>query len=206
MWARWATFLVWALVAASVLFWGMRLFVVAPAAPAQAQVAQPGAGMHGDWSRLLGVDAAPPEAQPAAEAAAESRYALVGVVSPRAAQAAGEGVALIAVEGKPARAYRVGALVDGQNVLRSVSARGATLGPRGNAPTIALTIAPLAPAATGILPSATAPGTIAPGRPMPPAAGVPPHLLPYRSMPPSPSPPPPPANMAPATQDAPELK
>jgi general secretion pathway protein C len=50
------------------------------------------------------------------------------VVSPKASQAGREGLALIAVDGKPARAYRVGALIEGTHVLKSVSARGALLG------------------------------------------------------------------------------
>jgi general secretion pathway protein C len=152
--ARWGTFGVWALVAASALFWGFRLFVVARTAPPQTQLAAPGEGVRGDLTRLLGADAVVAAAADAPQPAADARYALVGVVSPRSPQAAREGLALIAVDGKPAKAFRVGAQVDGQNVLQSVGARSATLGPRGGASLIALNIAPPQAAAVGVLPPA----------------------------------------------------
>ena len=96
---------------------------------------RPGRAARGDLTRLLGVDPAPVVAAAAPEPAADARFKLVGVVSPRSPQAAREGLALIAVDGKPPRAYRVGAVVDGPNVLQAVNARGATLGParRGGA-------------------------------------------------------------------------
>ena len=184
MWVRTVTLLVWAAVAASALFWGLKLLVKAPPAPPQAQVAQTGGAVRGDLSRLLGVDAPAPVAAAAPESAPDSRFNLVGVVSPRASQAAGEAVALIAVDGKPARAYRVGAVVDGSHVLQSVSARGANLGPRGGASVIALNIAPPAAAATGQLPAALSqPGVpyqpqaaIAP-MPAPPLQPLPPQIM-----------------------------
>ena len=168
MWVRTVTLLVWAAVAASALFWGLKLLVKAAPAPPQAQVAQTGGAVRGDLSRLLGVDAPAPVAAAAPESAPDSRFNLVGVVSPRASQAAGEAVALIAVDGKPARAYRVGAVVDGSHVLQSVSARGANLGPRGGASVIALNIAPPAAAATGQLPAALS----QPGVPYQPQAAI----------------------------------
>lgn len=195
MWVRTVTLLVWAGVAASGLFWGLKLFVKPAPLPPQAQVAQTGAAARGDLSRLLGVDAPPPVVEAAAPPANDTRFALLGVLSPRAQQAAGEAVALIAVDGKPAKAYRVGALVDGSNVLQSVSARGAHLGPRGGASVIALNIAPPQPAATGQLPPALSQAGAAPYQqgvpglpqplpqglpPQPPgnAPGVPPQILP----------------------------
>jgi general secretion pathway protein C len=149
--ARWASFGVWALVAASALYWGLKLFVASPAAPARTQLAQPGVGLHGDLTRLLGADVAAVAAAAAPEPAPDARFKLVGVVSPRSRQAAREGLALIAVDGKPARAYRVGTLVDGQNVLQSVGARSATLGPRGGESVIALNIDAPPAAATATL-------------------------------------------------------
>ena len=153
--ARWVTFFVWAAVAASAGFWALQLMVKAPQAPPQVKVAEASVAARGDLTRLLGADA--PAATATSEAAADARFNLVGVLSPRAPQAAREGVALIAVDGKPARAFRVGTLVDGQNVLQSVHARGADLGPRNGPSLIALKIAPPAPAATGQLPSVAQP-------------------------------------------------
>ena len=206
MWVRTVTLLVWAAVAASALFWGLKLFVKPAPAPAQAQVAQTGAAVRSDLSRLLGVDAPLPVVAAAAEPAPDARFNLLGVVSPRASQAAAEAVALIAVDGKPARAYRVGAVVDGSHVLQSVSARGANLGPRGGASVISLNIAPPAAAATGQLPPATSqPGVPSVQQgvpsfppPMPPGMqqGVPPQIPPLFQQP-EPTPAPAPPNMVP---------
>ena len=153
MLARWWTFGLWALVAGSAFFWGLRLFVQAPSAPPGTLVVQPGGDVRGDLTRLFGSDAPPPVEQAEVVVAADPRFTLVGVVSPRNPAAAREGVALIAIDGNPARAYRVGTVVDGNTVLQAVSARGAELGPRGGPAAMALELPPLPPPATGTLPS-----------------------------------------------------
>jgi general secretion pathway protein C len=165
--ARWWTLVVWALAAAGALLWGLKLFVKAPAAPPHTQLADAGRLAGGDLTRLLGADAVPEAPPQAAEPGPDARFQLIGVVSPRSAQAAREGVALIAVDGKPPRAYRVGAVIDGQNVLQSVNARGVTLGPRDGAALVALNLAPPAPPATGV------PTSVAPGMPSPAMPGLP---------------------------------
>ena len=173
MWARWWSFAVWALVASSALFWGLRLFVKAPQAPLTATVAELGASSRGDLTRVFGPDpvAAVQAADP--EPVADARFQLIGVVSPRGNGAGSQGLALIAVDGKPARAYRVGSVVDGQTVLQSVRPRGAALGPRGGAVQMSLDIAPPVAAATGSLSDPTAPALpVAPARP--PALSRPP--------------------------------
>lgn len=160
MLARWWTFGVWALVAGSAVFWGLRIFAPATAAPPDTQVAQPGNNVRGDLTRLFGVDVvpvAPVEATPA-EAAPDPRFTLLGVVSPRNASAAREGVALIAIDGNPPKAYRLGMVVDGNTVLQTISARGAQLGPRGGPTTVALELPPLPAPATGTLPNPGQPG------------------------------------------------
>ncbi len=176
------TSVVWALVAASSLYWGFKLFSRPPPVPANALLAEPAAWVRGDLSRLFGAEAPPAQAPVGPEPAADSRFQLLGVVSPRAARAAQEGLALIAVDGKPARAYRVGAVVDGQTVLQAVGARGATLGPRDGAARVALNLVPPQAAATGQLaPPAGAAGALAlpplrptytPPQPMPPPQSV----------------------------------
>ena len=186
--ARWVTLFVWAAVAASALFWALKLLVTAAQAPPQVQVAEASVAARGDLTRLLGAEAPAALADAAPEPGADARFNLVGVLSPRAPQAAREGVALIAVDGKPARAFRVGTLVDGQNVLQSVNARGAELGPRNGPSLIALKIAPPAPAATGQLPSVLQPSGLPGGglqRPqvqqpvlVPPPQQAPPQMTP----------------------------
>lgn len=187
--ARWWTLLVWALVAASAMAWGFRIFVRPLPVPPQARVAGNDAPGLGDLSRLLGADTPLAVAQATPEPAADARFKLIGVVNPRSPQAAREGVALIAVDGKPARAYRIGAVVDGANVLQRVEARGASLGPARGPAAIALRLPPPAAAATGALPSALAPvlprgaASPTPGLPMTaPAQAAPPAnpLLPQR--------------------------
>jgi general secretion pathway protein C len=177
MLTRWSTFTVWALVAASAVYWGLRLFVQPAALPAHAQVASAEGRLRSDLSRLLGADA--PAAVDEPVAVADPRFQLLGVLSAPDARADREGVALIAVDERPPRAYRVGMVVDGDTVLQSVHARGASLGPRGGVALVALELPPPAPAATGNLPSADgAPAVGQPGPlqfPRPPGMGVPPN-------------------------------
>jgi general secretion pathway protein C len=165
---RWWTLGVWAAVAASALYWGLKLLVVPPPLPPQTQVAELGVAARADLSRLLGVDAPKPIVN-AEEPPADARFQLLGVFSPQAPKAAREGVALIAVDGKPAKAFRVGAVIDGQTVLQGVGARSARLGPRDGAASVALNIAPQAPAATGTLPSGAALDPAMQGNPTPAA-------------------------------------
>lgn len=114
-----ATLLVWALAAGSLVYWGLRLSAgrdtVAPPPP---QVTQASADPF-MVARLLGARAASPMMQ----ASLASRLALQGVV----AGGPGGGAALLAVDGKPAKPYRVGTVVDDGVVLKSVTARGITL-------------------------------------------------------------------------------
>jgi general secretion pathway protein C len=178
--ARWWTLGVWALVAGSGLFWGLRLFVKAPAAPAHTQVAGAATAPRGDLTRLLGNDPPPPVAEAAPEAAADARFQLVGVLSAPPRQAGREGVALIAIDGQPPKAYRVGARIDGDKIVQSVEARGVNLGLRNGPVLVALNLPPPTPPATGSLPdlgngAGARPGNLPPlpgqqrqpGQPMP---------------------------------------
>lgn len=171
---RWWSLGVWALAAASAAYWGLRLFAAPAPVPAHARVSEPTPPPSGDLTRLFGVDAPPPQAAPA-EPPPDARFQLVGVLSPKSSAAAREGVALIAVDGKPPRAYRVGHVVEGVHVLKSVNARGASLGPRDGAAAVSLNLPGLPPAATGNLPPANAPSAGAPLPPPAPAMPVPPQ-------------------------------
>jgi len=173
--ARWFSFVIWAAVAASAAAWVLRLAVPARPAPAHATTVDTAASARADLSRLFGVDVVPSTAPPEpAVVVNSSRFKLVGVAAARSPRGAREGVALIAVDGKPARAFRVGAVVDGDAVLQEVRARGASLGPRGGAAAISLEIPALPPPATGSLPM-PAPGGMPALQtpPMQPAAPAP---------------------------------
>jgi general secretion pathway protein C len=149
--ARLLAFVIWAAVAASVVFWVMRVVTKSPGAPPYTNPISGAGGAGGDLSRVLGA----PKVQVAAAAESapqSSRFQLLGVVAPKSS-ASLQGVALIAIDGKPARAFRVGALVDGEWVVQSVHSRGAALGPREGAAGMRLALPPLSVAATGTLPA-----------------------------------------------------
>ena len=175
MTARLSAFFVWAALAASAVFWGLRLGGTSPAAPPHTVPVADVTAPRADLSRLFGAEEAPAtEEAPAPEAS--SRFHLLGVVAPKAA--GGPGVALIAVEDKPARAFRVGAVVDGDLVLQAVQARGIELGPRGGAPAMRLELPPLPPPATGSLPAPPLNGAAPPpAQPRPGAPLVPPTAV-----------------------------
>lgn len=188
MLARLSAFVIWAVVAATAVFWGLRLLVRAPAAPVYAVAVGDAAAVRGDLTRLLGTaPVAPPTLQAAPEAA--SRFRLLGIVAPKQAAAGGavsaHGVALIAVDGKMPKAYTVGAPLDGNLVLQSVSLRTASIGAGQGAPTITLELPRQLAAATGSLPAAPIGG--APTSPMPP--GLVPQYVPQQQIAPQAMPP-----------------
>ena len=189
MFVRVCAFVIWALVAGTVVFWGLRLLVRSPEAPVHAVPVGAAVAVRGDLARLLG---AAPVATAAAEAAspeASSRFRLLGVMAPKAgpkAVASGQGVALIAVDGKPAKAFAVGARLDNDLVLQAVSLRTASIGPPEGVVSVKLEIPPLPPPATGTLP----PGGAAPAIALPPPVAA--QAIPTVAPPVMVAPPPPP--------------
>lgn len=120
---------VWALALLSVSYWGLKLVgsSVTPANVASVTAPAP-ASVPADLARALGppvaVAASPlPAAVPVIDPS--SRFQLLGVVASRA----NTGVALISVEGKVARPFRVGSQIADAYTLKSVSTRSATLAP-----------------------------------------------------------------------------
>ena len=168
--ARLFAFVIWAAVAASAIFWALRLGASSPAAPAHTVSVSAATSPRGDLTRLFGAAPVAPVGSPQSSLASplSSRFKLLGVAAPRQG---GErnGLALIAVDGKPARSYAVGASVEGDLLLQSVHARGARLGTRGAPPQVTLELPALPQAATGSLPQAPFSGLPVP----PPLAGVP---------------------------------
>ena len=190
--ARLSAFVIWALVAAGLVFWGYRLWAGGAPAPAGVQAASLSSGLRGDFSRLLG--AAPVSAAPA-PVAQSSRFRLLGVLAPRPAVGtetpSTAGVALIAIDGKQPRAFAVGAKIDDDAVLQSVTLRSASIGPAQGAANVVLELPPPAPPATGSLPKAPAEGEqarpIAPlpaeMPPQPPSMPVPQVAVPQAAAP-----------------------
>ncbi|HQR86929.1 MAG TPA: type II secretion system protein N [Limnohabitans sp.] len=116
-----ATLLVWGAVAFSAVTWGLRWSATgnAPSNATTAAQALPDVDVSAA-ARSLG--AAPVQAVAAPTLA--SRFQLQGVM----AGGPDAGAALIAVDGKPAKPYRVGAVVADGMVLQSAQGRRVTLG------------------------------------------------------------------------------
>lgn len=157
MLARLSAFVVWALVAGGSVFWGYRLWASPGPAKGNVQTVSSSPGAHADLTRMFG--SAPPPVSAAPAAVVESnRFRLFGVVAPVVSEGAippsKTGVALIAIDGRPARAYKVGARVDDDLVLQAVSRRSASIGPAEGAATVVLELPLPVPPTTGTLPRA----------------------------------------------------
>jgi general secretion pathway protein C len=141
-WLRGVTLCVWALVAACAVFWAMRLWSGAPSG-AGAPVARsaPAAADPAVLGQLLGAvpaTAASPELPVAAPLG--SRFAVSGVIAQDRHRFGPAGLAVIAIDGKPARIYRVGDRVEEGYVLQSVGTKSVVLASDMKAPA-ALTLA-----------------------------------------------------------------
>jgi len=129
--SRWAvagaTLVLWALVAAGAVYWGLKLTGRAAAATAPVAVRAPAPADPAAVARLLGSS---PAIAAAPVASLASRFNLMGIVASPNRQ----GTALIAVDGKPARPFRVGSAVDEGLVLQSVEGRRAVLAASAEGP------------------------------------------------------------------------
>lgn len=213
MLARLAAFVIWSFVAATGVFWALRFGVSAPRAPAYAVPVDRPAPARGDLARLLG---APPVVVAANDVRPEapSRFRLLGVMAPKTRaleESASYGIALIAVDGKPPKAFSVGARLDSGLVLQSVGLRTASLGPAQGGQSMLLELPALPAPATRALPVPGVASTIAPAptRPAPlapPAAAPVPDAAAPATMPAQPSPasanPPPNRGGLPSADDA----
>lgn len=178
--ARWhaplATTGLWALAVGAAVFWALRL--ASPADAVAAAATMPRAPVAADAeavARLLGVVTVTSNAPVAPEAA--SRFALSGVV----ADPSNQGAALISIDGKPPRPFRVGSKVGESYVLQSVGVRAATLGAQRDGPAaFTLQLPVRAPLSMGLpTPPAGLP-TVSPAVP----AGPLPATMPTMVMPP----------------------
>ena len=123
-WApRLATLLLWALAGATAVYWGLKLSASPGGTAPAAAAPEPMVTDTQALARLLG--ASPVLAAAEAAPSAASRFVLMGVL---AGTASGGGAALIAVDGKPAKPYRVGANVEPGLVLQSLGKGAARLG------------------------------------------------------------------------------
>jgi general secretion pathway protein C len=165
-----ATFVGWALAGACVVFWGLKLSApntdAAMPAPLVSGATAPDAeAIAAVMGARSNTGATNNVAETPINTPASSRFSLQGVLQQR-----GGGVAVIVVEGKPPKHFRVGAVVDDGYVLQAVGLRSAQLGPSRDAPA-AFTLE--LPAKTAMVSSVVSPALasrpIAPGTPAAPA-------------------------------------
>ena len=99
---------IWAVVAACVMCWALRLLVPTRPLPPHALVSGTPAPPRGDLGRVFGAAPAPsvPGAPVAVESSQATRFKLLGVAAPRQGGDR-NGLALIAIDGKPARSVLV---------------------------------------------------------------------------------------------------
>jgi general secretion pathway protein C len=155
------TFLVWALVAASVVAWGLRAQAKTAVAPAAAPaVASQAPADPAAVARLLGS----PGLSVALAVAAPNRFQLAGVVSQKAS---GSGAALIAIDGKPAKAFSVGSRIEEGLYLFSVAPRSAALAPSLAGPASMTLDLPAAKPITGLNPLLASAANAPPAVPAP---------------------------------------
>lgn len=127
---RLAAAAVWAVVAASGWYWTQAgLFAPRPAAVEAIVAGAPAETSNpAELARLLG---APPRVAAGPGPGPAERFSLIGVI----AKVAGQGAALIAVDGKPAQPFAVGAQIAPGYVLVSVGLREARVADDSRAPT-----------------------------------------------------------------------
>lgn len=134
--ARWPTALVWGLVGFSSVAWWLQVRTthaantLAPPA-AMAATSPPDTGAI---ARLLGAGARSNTVAAAVAPPASSRFVIVGIAASGA-----NSVALIAVDGKPAKPFVVGAEATSGWVIKSISGRRVELGTSLQAP-VSLTL------------------------------------------------------------------
>ncbi|HET8869844.1 MAG TPA: hypothetical protein VFM48_05325 [Aquabacterium sp.] len=145
--------IIWATVAASVAFWGLRWLARPAAVPANASAVSLDNAGRGDPHRLLvgPAKASGPAVDMGQNAMLAGRIKLIGVVAPKNPEDKG-GVALVSIDGKPPRALHIGDIVDGDNVIRKLTQRNAEIGPASGPTVVSLDLPGLPPPATGTLP------------------------------------------------------
>jgi general secretion pathway protein C len=162
---RLATFLLWLAAAASGVYWALK-FVQGVSTPANAAVVAPPAAAAVDTAALAkGLGGGAPvnaAARPDAVAVTNvnaSRFVLTGVVMGRSG---GQSLALIGVDSKPAKPYRIGAQIADGMVLKSVQSRQVLLAASVQAPAaVTLDLPKQASASVGMAPP-IAPPPVAP--------------------------------------------
>jgi general secretion pathway protein C len=127
---RLAALVLGALLAASVVYWVLHWprSVAGNRLPVAAASDAPTALDLPALARVLGADAGPVANDLAPDAS--SRFRLTGVI----ASGSGQGVALLSIDGKPPKPYRVGNVIEEGLMLQSVETRRVALSSNSSAP------------------------------------------------------------------------
>jgi len=174
MLSRWLAFVVWALLGATLVTGLLQVLAQPSPVPAHAIPVDTTASFRTELTRLFG--AAKPVAAEAAAPRVDDRLKLIGLVASSSSSEQGSSLALIALDGKPAKSYRVGAVIDNDRRILAVRKAAVDIGPQGGPVAVTLTLPGLPPPATGAPPSAAGGGpSVAPGA-MP--IGMPPSEVP----------------------------
>ncbi len=115
--------LMWLAAALSITYWGLRLAGQSDWTPVNTSLQSSVEANPVAVAMLL--DATPLEATEEETPVVQTRFSLIGLVN----QGGEQGAALIAIDDKPPRPYRVGSLVADGLILQSVTAKGARLAP-----------------------------------------------------------------------------
>lgn len=152
--SRLFSFITWALCALGLAYWGMAWMASPLPVPAHALSVGLSDMPKTDPQRLLSLSeqAAAPEESSVSPSAVSQRVQLVGLMAGTPNHAAA-GIALLVVDGKPAKAYRVGQSIDAELVVLSISRQGVNIGVPGDPTGVTLAAQSLPPPNTGILPS-----------------------------------------------------
>lgn len=176
--SRWTGFFVWALVTACAALWGFKIFAATRPVPPTATTPVAAVVAEGPMVRLFGAveEAKADDTTPPPES---DRFQLVGVIAPRGG--AGNGFALVSVDNQPAKAWKIGATLEGNTTLLAVAKRSAEFGPSGGPAAFTLELPEPAAPETGTLPQAVsqpngpapAPRAQAQPQPVPQTPGMP---------------------------------
>lgn len=146
-------------VAAGGVTWAQYKFAPEHSDPPPTGAASASANLRGNSPAPVAGDTAPSVPRVAAMAAGD-RFKLAGVMLSGPVQ-----IALISVDGRPAQMFRVGDTVDGNTVVREVSERSASLGPRDGGAAVALGLSQPPPPTVSVAPP-VAPVLVAPADPL----------------------------------------
>ncbi len=148
--SRWTGFFVWALVVACAALWGFKIFAATRPVPDNATTPQAEVVAQGPWVRLFGAEPVVDKSDPPPPSDSE-RFQLVGVIAPRSGDA---GYAIVTIDNGTPKPWKIGATLDGDTTLLSVSKRSAKFGPAGGPAAFTLDLPEPAEAETGTLPEA----------------------------------------------------